>query len=47
VKTEKDRPRADASLVYRYRMTAVLKEDKSRIDAALRTKGRFFIIYLI
>jgi transposase len=43
VKTGKGRPRADAPLSYRHRITAVLKEDPIRIGAALRTKGRFLI----
>jgi transposase len=43
VKIGKGRPRADAPLIHRYRMRAVLKEDKIKIDAALRTKGRFLI----
>jgi transposase len=43
IKKGKGRPRADASEAYRYRISAVLKEDCENIEAALRTKGRFLI----
>lgn len=43
VKEGRGRPRADALLTYRYRITGALKEDLIRIDTALREKGRFII----
>jgi transposase len=43
VKEGKGRPRADASVMHRHRITAILKEDPARIDAALRIRGRFLI----
>lgn len=43
VKDGKGRPRADAPMIYRYRITGVLKKEPMRIADALRTKGRFLI----
>ena len=42
-KQGKGRPKVNATVSYRYRITAVPKEDVSRINNALRTKGRFII----
>lgn len=43
VSTKKGRPRADAPVIQRYRITAKLVEDAAKIKAILRTKGRFII----
>lgn len=43
IKEGKGRPRADAAEIYRYRISAVLKENSESIESALRTKGRFLI----
>ena len=43
IKQGKGRPRKDAPLVYCHRVTAVLKKDITRINASLKTKGRFII----
>ncbi|OGN57547.1 MAG: hypothetical protein A3C42_00290, partial [Chlamydiae bacterium RIFCSPHIGHO2_02_FULL_45_9] len=39
----KGRPKAGASVTYRHRIKTTLKEDVAKIDAILRTKGRFII----
>jgi transposase len=43
VKQGKGRPRANTAVTHRYRISAILKEDLSKVDIALRTKGRFLI----
>jgi len=43
VHTGKGRPKSDALVTYRYRLSTTLKEDQSKIDFVLRTKGRFII----
>ncbi len=43
VKEGKGRPRADTPPTYRYRITAMLKEDPTKVDASLKKKGRFII----
>lgn len=39
----KGRPKEGSPVAYRYRLKTLLKEDQSKIDAILRTKGRFII----
>lgn len=39
----KGRPKADAAVIRRYRITGVLREDPSKIATTLKTKGRFII----
>lgn len=43
VRQGKGRPKADAPIVYRHRITANLKKDVSKIETILRTKGRFIV----
>ncbi len=43
VKQGKGRPRADAPVVHRHRITAVLKKNAPKIETILRTKGRFIV----
>lgn len=39
----KGRPKTGTPVIYRYRLKASLKEDQAKIDAILKTKGRFII----
>jgi transposase len=43
IKEGRGRPKVDEPLINCYRITAELKEDTNRIEAALKTKGRFLI----
>ena len=43
IRTSKGRPKAEDPVIQHYRMTATIKEDANKIDAILRTKGRFII----
>lgn len=43
VHRHKGRPKADSPATYRYRLKTQLKEDQVKIDAILKTKGRFII----
>jgi transposase len=43
VHQEKGRPKAEAPVTYRYRIGAQIKEDSTKVDSILRTKGRFIL----
>ena len=43
VAQKRGRPRTDSPAIYRYRITATLKEEAVKIKPILRTKGRFII----
>jgi len=43
IKQGKGRPRADAPVVCRHRITAVPKKDAAKIETILKTKGRFIV----